>query len=252
MKTVTRLSQQTYQDAGKLKVAAYCRVSTSSSDQLNSYARQIKVYTDKITKKTDWELVGIFADEGISGMKAGNRPEFLRMIAMCEAHKIDLILVKSVSRFGRNVKEALEYTRKLKLLGVGIQFEKEGIYTLSLGDEMLLNVFTAIAQEESKSLSQNLRYSIVKRMELGEFVDPHPPYGYRFINKQLVIYEPEAELVRQIFDKYLDGFSSMEIARELNETGVPTKEGAKEWTSGQIRYMLANEKYVGDSLYQKT
>lgn len=252
MKTVTRLSQQTYQDVGKLKVAAYCRVSTSSSDQINSYARQIKVYTDKITKKTDWELVGIFADEGISGMKAGNRPEFLRMIAMCEAHQIDLILVKSVSRFGRNVKEALEYTRKLKLLGVGIQFEKEGIYTLSLGDEMLLNVFTAIAQEESQSLSQNLRYSIVKRMELGEFVDPHPPYGYRFINKQLVIYEPEAELVRQIFDKYLDGFSSMEIARELNETGVPTKEGAKEWTSGQIRYMLANEKYVGDSLYQKT
>ena len=168
------------------------------------------------------------------------------MIKMCEAHQIDLILVKSVSRFGRNVKESLDYTRRLKLLGIGVQFEKEGIFTLSLGDEMLLNVFSAIAQEESQALSQNLRLSIVKRMELGEFVDPHPPYGYRFVNKQLVIYEPEAILVRQIFDKYLAGCSSMEIARELNERGVPTKEGAKEWTAKQIRYMLTNERYMKD------
>jgi DNA invertase Pin-like site-specific DNA recombinase len=174
------------------------------------------------------------------------------MMKMCEAHQIDLILVKSVSRFGRNVKESLEYTRRLRLLGIGVQFEKEGIFTLSLGDEMLLNVFSAIAQEESQALSQNLRLSIVKRMELGEFVDPHPPYGYRFVNKQLVIYEPEAILVRQIFDKYLAGCSSMEIARELNERGVPTKEGAKEWTAKQIRYMLTNERYIGDCRYQKT
>ncbi len=252
MAQVTLISPQTKRAVKKLRVAAYCRVSTNSADQLNSYARQVKVYTDKIKAKPDWEFVEIFADEGISGMKAENRPEFLRMIKMCEAHQIDLILVKSVSRFGRNVKESLEYTRKLKLLGIGVQFEKEGIFTLSLGDEMLLNVFSAIAQEESQALSQNLRLSIVKRMELGEFVDPNPPYGYRFINKQLVVYEPEAVLVRQIFDMYLTGCSSMEIARELNERGVPTKEGAKEWTAKQIRYMLTNERYIGDCRYQKT
>ncbi len=252
MAQVTLISPQTKQAIKKLRVAAYCRVSTNSADQLNSYARQVKVYTEKIKAKPDWELVEVFADEGISGMKAENRPEFLRMIKLCEAHQIDLILVKSVSRFGRNVKESLEYTRKLKLLGIGVQFEKEGIFTLSLGDEMLLNVFSAIAQEESQALSQNLRLSIVKRMELGEFVDPHPPYGYRFVNKQLVVYEPEAILVRQIFDKYLSGYSSMEIARELNERGVPTKEGAKEWTAKQIRYMLTNERYIGDCRYQKT
>ena len=252
MAQVTLISPQTKQAVQKLRVAAYCRVSTNSADQLNSYARQIKVYTDIITKRKDWELVEIFADEGLSGMKADNRTEFQRMIKLCEAHQIDLILVKSVSRFGRNVKESLEYTRKLKLLGIGVQFEKEGIYTLSLGDEMLLNVFSAIAQEESQALSQNLRLSIVKRMELGEFVDPNPPYGYRFVEKKLVIYEPEAELVRHIYDMYLSGCSSMEIARELNEKGVPTKEGAKEWTAKQIRYMLTNERYVGDSLYQKT
>ena len=252
MAQVTLISPQTKQVDKKVRVAAYCRVSTNSADQLNSYTRQIKVYTDIITKRRDWELVEIFADEGVSGMKADNRKEFQRMIKMCETHQIDLILVKSVSRFGRNVKETLEYTRKLKLLGVGVQFEKEGIYTLSLGDEMLLNIFTAIAQEESKALSQNLRLSIVKRMELGEFVDPNPPYGYRFIDKQLVIYEPEAQLIRQIFDMYLCGCSSMEIARELNGKGVPTKERAKEWTAKQIRYMLSNERYVGDSLYQKT
>lgn len=252
MAQVTLISPQTKEAVKKLRVAAYCRVSTNSADQLNSYARQIKVYTDLITKKKEWELVEIFADEGLSGMKVGNRKEFQRMIKMCEAHQIDLILVKSVSRFGRNVKESLEYTRKLKFLGIGVQFEKEGIYTLALGDEMLLNVFTAIAQEESKSLSQNLRHSIVKRMELGEFVDPNPPYGYRFIQKKLVIFEPEAELVRRIFNMYLSGYSSMEIARIMNEEGIPTKEGAKEWTAKQIRYMLANERYVGDSFYQKT
>lgn len=155
-----------------MQVAAYCRVSSSSADQLNSYANQIDYYTRLAKKKkNEWNMVEIFADEGISGMKAKNRPEFQRMIRMCELHQLDLIITKSVSRFARNVKEALEYVRKLKLLGVGIIFEKEGINTQSLGDEMLLNTFTAIAQEESKVISQNQRLSIVKRMELGIYVD---------------------------------------------------------------------------------
>ena len=126
-------------------------------------------------------------------MKADNRPEFQRMIRMCELRQIDLILAKSVSRFARNVKEALNYTRKLKLLGVGVQFEEEGINTLAMADEMLLNTFAAIAQEESESISQNQRLSIVKRMEAGEYIASKAPYGYRLINKKLEAFKPEAE-----------------------------------------------------------
>ena len=148
MPKATLISPVSKQGIQLIRVAAYCRVSSSSADQLNSYATQIDYYTKLAKKKkAEWNLIEIFADEGISGMKAKNRPEFQRMIRMCEMHQIDLIVTKSVSRFARNVKEALEYVRKLKLLGVGVIFEKEGINTLSLGDEMLLNSFTAIAQE---------------------------------------------------------------------------------------------------------
>ena len=140
------IAPTTKQEIPKLRVAAYCRVSSNSADQRNSFATQERVYTKYIAEKQEWELVDIFADEGLSGMKADNRPEFQRMIRMCELKQIDLIITKSISRFARNTKDALSYVRKLKLLGVGVQFEKEGIYTLSLGDEMLLNTFTAISQ----------------------------------------------------------------------------------------------------------
>ncbi len=252
MATPKLINPMTRQGVNKIRVAAYCRVSSSAADQLNSYTRQIDVYTKLINSKPEWELVGIFADEGISGMKADNRPEFQRMIRMCETRKIDLVITKSISRFARNVKEALEYARKLKHIGVGIQFEKEGINTLSLGDEMLLNTFTAIAQEESKSISQNQRLSIVRRMELGEYVDSNAPYGYRLVNKKLEIYEPEAEVIRAIFDMYLNGMSTQEIAVELTLSGIPTKNGKKKWKSTKVSYMLSNEKYIGDSQYQKT
>ncbi len=170
-----------------LRVAAYCRVSSSSADQLNSYATQIDYYTKLAKKKgIEWNMVEIFADEGLSGMKVKNRPEFQRMIRMCELHQIDLVITKSVSRFSRNTKEALEYARKLKHLGIDVIFEKEGINTQSLGDEMLLNTFAAIAQEESKAISQNQRLSIVKRMELGIYVDSNAPYGFRLEDKQIV------------------------------------------------------------------
>ena len=248
-KLISPISQQGIQ---KLRVAAYCRVSSSSADQLNSYARQIDAYTKLINSKKEWQLVDIFADEGISGMKAENRPEFQKLIRLCELHQVDLIITKSVSRFARNVKEALSYVRKLKLLGVGVQFEKEGINTLSLGDEMLLNTFTAIAQEESKSISQHQRLSIVKRMELGEYVDSNAPYGFRLVNKELEVYEPEAEIVRWIFHSYLCGMSTSEIAKELTARGVPTKNGKEKWKSTKISYMLSNERYIGDCHYQKT
>ena len=223
------IAPTTKQEIPKLRVAAYCRVSSNSADQRNSFATQERVYTKYIAEKQEWELVDIFADEGLSGMKADNRPEFQRMIRMCELRQIDLILTKSVSRFARNVKEALNYTRKLKLLGIGVQFEEDGINTLAMADEMLLNTFAAIAQEESKSISQNQRLSIVKRMEAGEYIASNAPYGYRLIDKKLVIYEPEAEVVRWIFAAYLNGMSTVEIAHELSAKSVLTKGKKEQW-----------------------
>lgn len=253
MPKATLISPVSKQGIHLIRVAAYCRVSSSSADQQNSYATQIDYYTKLAKKKkSEWNMVEIFADEGISGMKAKNRPEFQRMIRMCELHQIDLIVTKSVSRFARNVKEALEYVRKLKLLGVGVIFEKEGINTMSLGDEMLLNTFTAIAQEESKAISQNQRLSIVKRMELGIYVDSNAPYGFHLENKQLVEYPPEADIVRWIFQAYLRGMSTAEIAKDLSDRGVPTKNGKEKWKSSKISYMLSNERYIGDCCYQKT
>ena len=159
------IAPTTKQEIPKLRVAAYCRVSSNSADQRNSFATQERVYTKYIAEKQEWELVDIFADEGLSGMKADNRPEFQRMIRMCELKQIDLIITKSISRFARNTKDALAYVRKLKLLGVGVQFEKEGISTLSMGDEMLLNTFSALAQEESQSISMNRKCTITTRLE---------------------------------------------------------------------------------------
>lgn len=167
MPEVRLITPITRQSTKKMQVAAYCRVSSNSADQLNSYAAQIRAYKKYIGARDDWELVDIFADEGLTGMKSETRDEFQRMIRMCELKQIDLIITKSISRFARNTKDALAYVRKLKLLGVGVQFEKEGISTLSMGDEMLLNTFSALAQEESQSISMNQRLSI-SRLDYGK------------------------------------------------------------------------------------
>ena len=252
MPEVWLITPITRQSTKKMQVAAYCRVSSNSADQLNSYAAQIRAYKKYIGARDDWELADIFADEGLTGMKSETRDEFQRMIRMCELKQIDLIITKSISRFARNTKDALAYVRKLKLLGVGVQFEKEGISTLSMGDEMLLNTFSALAQEESQSISMNQRLSIVKRMELGEYVDSNAPYGYRLVDKMLTVYDPEAVVVRDIFDLYLRGFSISEIARELKSRNIPTKAGKENWHPYRIAYILKNERYIGDSFYQKT
>ena len=251
MARVTRIDPSTRCEIEKKKVCAYCRVSRNTADQLNSYARQIRVYTDLIRRNPDWQMVEIFADEGITGTSASKRPEFQRMLKLCEQKQIDLIITKSISRFARNTMEALDIVRKLKILGIGVQFEKEGINTLSLGDEMLLNTFTAIAQEESIAISERIRYSNTKRMESGDFIDGNAPYGYRMVDRVLIPKEDEAQIVRDIFDQYLKGASTHEIARNLNDAGIPGKFGST-WKVSTIRYILRNEKYIGDMLCQKT
>ena len=251
MPEVTRIVPIGQRAIKKIRVAAYCRVSTNSADQLNSYATQIRVYTTMIQRKPEWELVEVFADEGISGTAADKREEFMRMIGMCELKKIDLVITKSVSRFARNVKEALEYVRKLKLLGVGVQFEKEGINTMSLGDEMLLNTFAAIAQEESVAISQRLRWSNRTRMSNGTYISSNAPYGYRLVDGKLIICEDEAKTVQWIFQNYANGKSVSEIAKELETKGIQTKHGGYKWKYDVVSYILSNERYVGDVLLQK-
>lgn len=251
MAEVTVINNRSPYGGAAERVCAYCRVSRSTADQLNSYERQIKVYTKLISSNPSWQMAGIFADEGITGTSAEKRPGFLRMIEQCELHKIDRIITKSVSRFARNVKEALLYVRKLKLLGVGVQFEKEGIYTLSMGDEMLLNTFAAIAEEESVEISIRLRNANKKRMADGDFIDGHAPYGFRLENRVLTEYKEEADIVRRIFSGYLSGMSAREIADSLNTDDIPSREG-KKWQPAAIKYILKNEKYKGDYLCQKT
>ena len=251
MPKVTRITPFASGTERKIRVAAYCRVSSASADQLNSYANQIDYFTKYIKKHENWELVEIFADEGKSGTK-DTRPEFQCMIRACELGHIDLIITKSTSRFGRNTKDTLKYVRKLKALGIGVIFDEQGINTMSLGDEMLLSTFAAIAQEESVAISQNQRHSIVKRMQSGCYVDSNAPYGFRLENKQLVEYPPESRIVKRIFEDYLNGCSATEIARALMSEGIPTKYGNPKWKSTTITYLLSNERYVGDCLYQKT
>ena len=246
------ISPQTKTATDKLRVAAYCRVSSTSTDQLNSYENQVNYYRDMINKKENWELVEIFADEGITGTSVSKRAEFNRMIKACELKQIDLIITKSVSRFARNVKESLEYVRKLKLLGIAVQFEKESINTLSLGDEMLINTFSSIAQEESISISNNLKFANRKRMEHGEYINATAPYGFIFQNKALIPYEPEARIVRNMYEWYLNGLSTADIAERLNNMRIITKKGTNKWRATRVALILSNEKNVGDTLFQKS
>lgn len=232
------------------KVAAYCRVSTDSKDQLNSYRTQIGYYTNFIAQHPGWELADIYADEGISGTSLEKRDEFQRMLQDCRAGKIQRILVKSVSRFARNTLELIETTRELKELGVVVVFEEQGIDTSQMLGEMQLTLLAMAAQEESTSISKNMRWSYQKRMENGTFTGCTAPYGYRLENGKLVIVPEESAVVQRIFKMHLDGIGQNSIVQELNRNGIPTREGTP-WHISRIHYILSNEKYIGDSLVQK-
>ena len=191
-----------------LRVAAYCRVSSDSSDQLHSYAAQIRKYTAEIGNHEGWELVDIYADEGLTGTRMDKREDFNRMLSDCRKGRIDKVLVKSVSRFARNTKDCLAVLRELMSLGVTVYFEKENINTETLTTELMVSVSGALAQQESISTSQNQRLSYKRRMESGEFITCKAPFGYRLIDgKNLEIVPAEAEQVRWIFNAYLGGRS---------------------------------------------
>ena len=200
----------------RLCVAAYCRVSSDSADQLHSYATQIRSYTEYISQQDGWELVDIYADEGLTGTRIEQRTEFQRMMADCRRGKIDRILVKSISRFSRNTKDCLTALRELAKLGVTVKFEKENIDTGTLTSELMVSVSGALAQQESISISQNQRMSYKRRMERGEFITCKAPFGYRLVEgKELEIIPEEAERVRWIFASYLSGKSLEWIAEQM-------------------------------------
>lgn len=235
----------------RLRVAAHTRVSSDSDDQLNSFAAQNRYYAELISGKAEWRMVDIYADEGITGTSAAKREDFQRMMADCRRGLIDQILVKSISRFARNTKDCLEAVRELKELGVNVRFEREGIDTANVSSELITAIYAAFAQKESESISGNMRWSNRRRMEAGTYLTPSIPYGYRIINKEIVIVPEQAVTIRKIFQWYLDGNSKERIARRLNEAGILSGQN-KEWGRGGIHYILTNERYIGNSLWQKT
>lgn len=227
----------------KIRMAAYCRVSTDQEEQLSSYENQVSYYTNFISNNPQYELAGIYADEGISGTNTKKRKNFNRMIDDCEAGKIDRIIVKTISRFARNTLDCLNYVRRLKELGIGVTFEKEAIDTLDAKGEVLLTILSSLAQDESRSISENSTWGIRKRFEQGKFsVNTRKFMGYDSDeNGNLIVNEEQAKTVRLIYEKYLSGRNYFVIARELNEAGIPGWNGKVNWIASTIETMLHNE-----------
>lgn len=235
----------------KQKVAAYCRVSTASDEQLVSLEAQKDHYETYIKSNPDWEFAGLYFDEGISGTKKAKRAALLQMIKDCEHGKIDFIVTKSISRFARNTTDCLEMVRKLIDLGVFIYFEKENLNTGSMESELMLSILSSLAESESVSISENSKWGVQQRFANGTFKISYPPYGYSNVDGEMVVNEEQAKVVQYIFAETLFGKSSNYIAADLQKKGIPTRKGGS-WTPTTIRGILANEKYVGDVLFQKT
>ena len=235
----------------RLRVAAYTRVSSDSDDQLNSFAAQNRYYAELISGKSEWRMVDIYADEGITGTSAAKREDFQRMMADCRRGLIDQILVKSISRFARNTKDCLEAVRELKELGVNVRFEREGIDTANVSSELITAIYAAFAQKESESISGNMRWSYQRRMEAGTFLPSSMAYGYKLVGRKIEIDADAALVVCRIFQWYLNGVNRTAIAKKLNEEGISSGQ-CKKWHDASVRYILTNEKYTGDSLWQKT
>jgi len=237
-----------------LRVAAYCRVSTDSDEQASSYEAQIEHYTSYINGHPDWELAGIFADDGISGTNTKHREEFNRMIDECMAGNIDHVITKSISRFARNTLDCLKYIRQLKEKNIPVYFEKENINSMDSKGEVMLTIMASLAQQESQSLSQNVKMGLQYRYQQGEIqVNCKWFLGYtKDDNKHLVIDPEEAEIVKRIYREYLEGASMLKIARGLEADGIRNGAGKAKWHTSNINSILRNEKYIGDALLQKT
>ena len=238
----------------KLRVAAYCRVSTDSDEQETSYDAQVTHYTEYIQKNPEWELAGIFADDGISGTNTKKRTEFKRMIDECMAGNIDMIITKSISRFARNTLDCLQYIRQLKDKNIPVYFEKESINTMDAKGEVLITIMASLAQQESQSLSQNVKLGLQYRYQQGKVqVNYNRFLGYTKDKDGHLVIDPEqAEIVKRIYREYLTGYSMDKISAGLEADGILTGAGKEKWHTSTINKILRNEKYIGDALLQKT
>src|SRR5574344_1324489 len=242
------------EETPKTRGAAYCRVSTDSDEQATSYEAQVEHYTDFIKKNPEWEFAGIFADDGITGTNTKKREEFNRMINEAMAGKIDMIVTKSISRFARNTLDCLKYIRQLKEKNVPVFFEKENINTMDSKGEVLLTIMASLAQQESESLSKNVKMGMQFRFQKGEVQVNHNRFmGYTKDEEGHLIIEPaEAEIVKRIYREYLQGASLKQIGDGLMEDGILTAAGKVRWRPESVKKILRNEKYIGDALLQKT
>lgn len=238
----------------KLRVAAYCRVSTETEEQNSSYEVQVAHYTEFIKKNAEWEFAGIFADDGISGTNTKKREEFNRMIDECMEGNIDLVITKSISRFARNTLDCLKYIRQLKDKNIAVFFEKENINTMDAKGEVLLTIMASLARQESQSLSQNVKLGLQYRYQQGKVQVNHNRFmGYTKDEEgNLIIVPEEAEIIKRIYREYLEGKSLAGIGRDLEKDGILTAAGKPRWRPETIKKILMNEKYIGDALLQKT
>ncbi|WP_276889697.1 recombinase family protein [Faecalibaculum rodentium] len=238
----------------KRKVAAYARVSTDLEEQQSSYEAQINYYSTYIKSKPEWEFVEVYADEGITGTSTKRREGFTRMIDDALAGKIDLILTKSVSRFARNTVDSLSTIRLLKEHGIEVHFEKENIWTMDAKGELLITIMSSLAQEESRSISENVKWGLAKRSAEGKYSMAYSTFlGYdKGPDGTLVINQEEAKIIRRIFKMFFQGMTYTKIANTFTEEDVPKPWGGDKWYASTIRSILGNEKYKGDALLNKT
>ena len=250
MAKITKVEQTLPTIKEKKKVAAYARVSMESERMNHSLSAQISYYSSLIQKNPDWQYAGVFADDGVSGTGTAKRSEFRRMIETAENGEIDIILTKSIQRFARNTVDLLETVRHLKDIGVEVRFEKEHINSMSGDGELMLTILASFAQEESRSISENVKWGTRKRFEKGIPNGKFRVYGYRWEGDELVIVPEEAKIVRRIFQNFLDGKSRLETEREFAAEGITTREGCR-WVDSNIKVVLTNITYTGNLLLQK-
>lgn len=232
------------------KVAAYCRVSTGSDAQINSLNAQKEHYEKLIRSNPEWEFAGLFFDEAVSGTSTDGRYGLLDLLSACSAGKIDHVIVKSISRFARNTLDCISIVRDLLAKGVSVYFEKENIDTSRMDSEFVFSALAAFAEDESRSISENCRWTCRRKFRDGSYRIGYPPYGYDVRGGVFSINEGEAEVVRMIFSDYLSGIGTGRISARLNELGISPRRSGK-WSSGSVLAILKNEKYTGDCLFQK-
>ncbi len=253
-KPQTKVKNTKTRPSKRLRMAAYCRVSTDHEDQIHSFEAQVDYYTKYIEEHEQYELADIYADEGISATTTRKREDFKRMIKDCREGKVDIVIVKSISRFARNTQDCLNYMRELRSLGIPIIFEKENINSMDAGGELLFTILSSLAQDESRNISENCKWGIRNKFKNGELhLNTHKFLGYdKDENGKLIINEEQAATVRRIYKEFLWGRNPQEIAKTLEEEGVPGCLGQTKWYPSTVLGILKNEKHKGDALLQKT